>query len=222
MEDWMEINYRLGPVTACLRRAGFTLVEVLTVIAIVSILAALLTPVFVSAREKSRQSVCASNLSQLYKAVAMYAGDNDGFRPMYEIGPSDIRIDGKDVRWPDQSQDLVQSLKPYGAISEIWFCPDDPLHGNTAVYKRHPATSYSGEAALHTHPTGPPTPWPLLPTRISPSELPVFYDDIMPYMAETPPDTYLYTHDQRFNIVFSDGHVRTMSPHDDDCTGYCH
>jgi len=43
---------------------GFTLIELLVVIAIISILAAILFPVFATAREKARQTSCASNESR--------------------------------------------------------------------------------------------------------------------------------------------------------------
>ena len=44
---------------------GFTLIELLVVIAIIAILAAILFPVFAKAREKARQTTCASNLKQI-------------------------------------------------------------------------------------------------------------------------------------------------------------
>ena len=58
-------------------RPGFTLIELLVVIAIIAILAAILFPVFAKAREKARQSSCASNLKQLTMGILMYAQDCD-------------------------------------------------------------------------------------------------------------------------------------------------
>ena len=57
--------------------AGFTLIEMLVVIAIISLLAAILFPVFAQARAKAYQAQCASNLRQIGLALVMYAQDND-------------------------------------------------------------------------------------------------------------------------------------------------
>ncbi len=56
---------------------GFTLIELLVVIAIIALLAAILFPVFASAREKGRQAACQSNLRQIGVAIRMYAQDAD-------------------------------------------------------------------------------------------------------------------------------------------------
>ena len=58
-------------------RKGFTLIELLVVIAIIAILAAILFPVFAKAREKARQTSCASNLKQLALAALQYGQDYD-------------------------------------------------------------------------------------------------------------------------------------------------
>ncbi len=61
-------------------RPFFTLVELLIVIAIIGILAAMLLPALNSAREKARSSQCLGNLKQILLAHLQYAGDaNDCF-----------------------------------------------------------------------------------------------------------------------------------------------
>lgn len=59
-------------------RGGFTLIELLVVTAIVSILAAILFPVFAAAKESGKKSACLSNLRQLGLAAQQYLSHYDG------------------------------------------------------------------------------------------------------------------------------------------------
>lgn len=62
---------------ASYKQQGFTLIELLVVIAIISILAAILFPVFALARENARRSSCQFNLKQLSLAMMLYVQDHD-------------------------------------------------------------------------------------------------------------------------------------------------
>src|SRR5438270_305441 len=63
-------------------RGSFTLIELLVVMAIISILVALLFPVFAAARAMARRTVCASQLHQLGLALQMYRQD-EGELPLH-------------------------------------------------------------------------------------------------------------------------------------------
>src|SRR5579863_5249163 len=62
-------------------RRGFTLVELLVVLAIIAVLVALLLPALANAREQSRQTLCANNLRTLAIGITCYAQDNHGNFP---------------------------------------------------------------------------------------------------------------------------------------------
>ena len=64
------------------RHNSFTLIEVLVVIAIIAVLAALLLPALATAREKGRRVTCSSNLHQLGVAFYTYIDDYDSRIPL--------------------------------------------------------------------------------------------------------------------------------------------
>jgi prepilin-type N-terminal cleavage/methylation domain-containing protein/prepilin-type processing-associated H-X9-DG protein len=76
-----------------LRRHGFTLIELLVVIAVITILAAILLPVFAQARDAAQRANCISNLKQIALAHQMYVQDNDDALPSwYIVGPGGYQI----------------------------------------------------------------------------------------------------------------------------------
>ena len=63
------------------RRAGFTLVEIMIVVAIIGLLAAIAIPNFIKARATSQQNACINNLRQIDAAINEWAlenGQNNG------------------------------------------------------------------------------------------------------------------------------------------------
>jgi prepilin-type N-terminal cleavage/methylation domain-containing protein/prepilin-type processing-associated H-X9-DG protein len=119
------------------RRSGFTLIELLVVIAIISILAAILFPVFYQTREKARAIACLSNQKQITLALFQYVMDNDETYPQEHPATSNPAVDddsgqleGIDYGSP------FEKLMPYvshgnatdtaSLTQQLFVCPDDP------------------------------------------------------------------------------------------------
>lgn len=109
---------------------AFTLIELLVVIAIISVLAAILFPVFAHVRENARRTVCLSNMQQIALAVRMYSDDYDGYFP--RIQSSDGNGDWEVVSW-QEVRFYQQALDPYISMgrgttnkSSVWWDPSDP------------------------------------------------------------------------------------------------
>lgn len=93
-------------------RRGFTLIELLIVIAIISILAAMLFPVFAQAKASAKRTVCLSNLKEVGLANQLYAGDFD------DIYVGDEIQDGSETRyWGD----ILDKYAKHGEALET--CP---------------------------------------------------------------------------------------------------
>jgi len=128
------------------RRRGFTLLELLTVVATIVLLATLLFPILSKAKDKAHRTTCLSNLRQLGIAWILYADDNQGF--LAESCPtnnSEVWVEGN-MSNPNEAgnAELIRrgKLFPYNQSAPIYHCPTD---GGVKIDGRQVATvrSYS-------------------------------------------------------------------------------
>lgn len=117
---------------------GFTLIEILVVIAILATLAGILLPAFARAREQARKSVCTSNLRQIAVAFDMYANDY-GYLP-----PFCNKLDGGYPFTPETNGELLAgALQPYLRNREVFFCPSDSRAGQRTTYLQPDVTNHA-------------------------------------------------------------------------------
>ncbi len=129
--------------TAFRCRNAFTLIELLVVIAIIAILAAILFPVFAKAREKARQTNCASNLKQIGLAFAAYMQDFDERYPVSSYASAT----------PPPIRGWDAEIAPYIGLkaatsnngASVWVCPDD------TVSATDPSLSAANRASARTY-----------------------------------------------------------------------
>lgn len=107
-------------------KPAFSLVELLVALAIIAVLAAVLTPAAGSLIERGRAARCAGNLRQIGVAVQQYISENDYRFPPIETVPPSLGNEGRSA---------LETLSPYGITAATLTCPSDAAGpGNIALY----------------------------------------------------------------------------------------
>jgi prepilin-type processing-associated H-X9-DG protein/prepilin-type N-terminal cleavage/methylation domain-containing protein len=125
---------------AASRRSGFTLVELLVIVAIIAILIGILLPVLVAGRRSARSTACLANLQQLSHLFQLYLNDNrDRSIGSWEGHP--------DLYW-------WEALSPYNArVAASLRCPEAPDSIDGTRYTQdgveHPYVKGSVDHAWH-------------------------------------------------------------------------
>jgi general secretion pathway protein G len=123
------------------RRRAFTLVELLAVIAIIGVLAAIILPVVNRVRKAARSAVCIKNLQNIGVAFQLYAADNRDLFPAPRFRSDSVPITEKnrsEKNWNVEiAPYLARSVATFSKLSTgadtYAFCPEYVL-----LYKNHP------------------------------------------------------------------------------------
>ena len=106
------------------KRSGFTVIELLVVVAIIGLLSSITLATLNTARAKGRDAKRAQDFEQLNRALALYASDHNGSYP--SSGGSDLL--SNDPTWINNTNALAVALVPK-YISSL---PIDPLNQTNA------------------------------------------------------------------------------------------
>lgn len=101
-----------------MRGRAFTLIELLIVLGMMLLLAALLFPVFASAKASAKRINCLSNFHQVQTSSMMYTTDYDDKFMLSTHAPGQIGDSSNDRTW-------VQVALPYVRSFDVFFCPSD-------------------------------------------------------------------------------------------------
>ncbi|MDR3456295.1 MAG: prepilin-type N-terminal cleavage/methylation domain-containing protein [Verrucomicrobiae bacterium] len=198
-----------------MRGNGFTLVELLVVIAIIAILAALLLLALSRAKEKARSTQCLGNLRQWGAAFRMYADDNhdylprrgQGVQPLFQI---------------DRPTDWFNALPPYLGLSSFQQMVTNntvPIAHSQSVFVCPTADNPGGTSFLPYGMNMNLSPWNLSqPTKfgevVTPACVVALGDAPGPYSAIFPsPRAYsvVARHANRANLLFLAGQVQSFA-----------
>lgn len=176
------------------RRAAFTLIEILVVIAIIALLAAILFPVFSRAREKARSATCMSNERQIAMALLQYGQDNNRYFPPLTPPTQDgwsvaIGIsDGAIFQCPSEGQDASFGYTDYWLNSQLL-----GLHDVRVRYPSNTILIGDGHTFSSGYTMGP-------PGNAAGAEV---------WNAS---GVYASRHSAGANYAFADGHVKWLRP----------
>ncbi len=148
------------------RRAGFTMIELLTVIAIIAILAAIIFPVFAQVRARTREASCRNNMTQISNAINQYHEQWGVYPDFIEPVRADFGLG---------LQDISRLYPQYLKSLDVFHCP------NSDIVPDSPNVTAAGQAIRRwPDPNGQPV--------LLPNGNPVFFFQRFSYNAQPVPN----------------------------------
>lgn len=170
--------------------AGFTLLELLVVIGIIAVLAALLLPTLSRAKESARAAACLSNLHQIGLALQLYTQDHGNRLPV--MGNASLSSNGLPVRPELPTMDQV--LSNYLGSVKVLRCPSDTKQ----LFERL-GSSYWWNLLVNGQPADQIR---LLTLDLSPHQVPLVMDAEPFHRARGP--------GKGVNFLYADGHINKL------------
>lgn len=204
----------------------FTIIELLVVIAIITILASLLFPALMTAKNMAKRALCSSNLKQIGLAIQSYTYDNDGYFPHQKLDYTNSSGSADTHRWQSYIQNYLGIDGPSYYLSSaprncIFYCPCAEAN-NSAWYSYQINRSVC--PSLNTR-TGTPvfsTFGAFSPRKIKKPSKTLLVTDGLPgqefidSLRLSDPNlsnhTVSYRHENGAIVLFVDGHAQWMRP----------
>jgi prepilin-type processing-associated H-X9-DG protein len=225
-ENVIHVEYRVRPCVARLRK-GWTLVELLVVVLITVVLAALSLTVFNRARASANSTVCMSNLKQVGAALLMHAADNNN--KLIPLQPSENPKTGKRPPiWTVQLA-LAGYLSQWDGKGDapcgtgVWTCPEcdfmsvayggyGVVEGAIFVYEENTPIGVSEKGSLRlSRIVNPSKTWLVGDATANSSNPKKGWYSIWSQAARWSSHGPAARHGGRLNVCMVDGHVESLS-----------
>ena len=149
------------------KRNGFTLVELLVVIAVIALLMAILLPALNKAKEHARVIACLANLKQWGTIASIYADNNNG---KYWSGQTKPPASNAGFWWPAQLDRKIQCWKQ----NKIWFCANSRRPINDELGQPQGEKNFMGAWGVYTNDP----PGDAIGTALDSAGMPRLYDNV--------------------------------------------
>jgi prepilin-type N-terminal cleavage/methylation domain len=206
------------PARRARRRGAFTLIELLTVIAIIGVLASLMLVTLGRARELSRSAQCASNLRSIQAAALLWINDHTGKMPDGDTWGTDfasylsLPVPPPSPWDPDRPSVLRCDSAHLHRPSDAAYARNYSINRYAAATRNGAVNTTAGHLPRFTLATKPSLMFFFMDGAISKTTGNTYWGSITATNLDPgAASPVTYRHNNSVNVVFLDGHVRRIS-----------